>query len=77
LRGFSAILVWVAVAGAMAFPTGPGPNPAALALALGALLLAPSRPRAAAVLAGLAAVFRLEIGGPRRSAWRSRSGGRG
>jgi hypothetical protein len=58
-----AVLAWVAVAGAMAFPTGPGPNPTALALGLGALLLAPRRVAAAGVLAGLAAVFRLEIGG--------------
>jgi hypothetical protein len=52
----------VAVAGAMAFPTGPGPNPTALALAFGALLAAPRHPRAAGVLAGVAAVFRWEIG---------------
>lgn len=57
-----ALLAWLAVAGAMAFPSGPGPNPAALALGLGALLLAPRRVAAAGVLAGLAAVFRLEIG---------------
>jgi hypothetical protein len=56
------LLAWLAVAGAMAFPTGPGPNPAALALGLGALLAAPRHVRAAGVLAGLAAVFRVEIG---------------
>ncbi len=56
------LLAWLAVAGAMAFPTGPGPNPAALALGLGALLAAPRRVVLAGVLAGLAAVFRLEIG---------------
>ena len=48
-----ALLVWLAAAGAMAFPTGPGPNPAAIALALGALLLAPRRPLAGGALAGL------------------------
>lgn len=57
-----ALVVWLAAAGAMAYPPNPGPNPTALALALGALLAAPRRPRAAAVLAGLAVLFRLEIG---------------
>ena len=57
-----ALLAWAAAAGAMAFPAGPGPNPAALALGLGALLVAPRRAVLAGVLAGLAAVFRLEIG---------------
>jgi hypothetical protein len=57
-----ALGAWLAVAGAMAWPTGPGPNPPALALALGALLLAPRRPRLAGALAGLACVFRVEIG---------------
>ena len=52
----------VAAAEAMAFPTGPGPNPTALALAFGSLLLAPRHLRAAGVLAGIAAVFRWEIG---------------
>ena len=61
-RRVPALLGWLAVAGAMAFPAGPGPNPAALALGLGALLLAPGHLRVAGVLAGLAAVFRLEIG---------------
>lgn len=56
------LLAWVAVAGAMAFPTGPGPNPVALALGLGALLAAPRRVALAGILAGLAALFRLEIG---------------
>ncbi len=37
-----ALLGWLAVAGAMAFPTGPGPNPAALALVGAALLLVTS-----------------------------------
>jgi hypothetical protein len=57
-----AVLAWVAAAGAMAFPAGPGPNPPALALGLGALLLAARRPALAGALAGLAAVFRPEIG---------------
>ena len=56
------LLAWLAVAGAMAFPTGPGPNPAALALGLGALLAAPRSAGLAGALAGLAAVFRPEIG---------------
>lgn len=56
------LLAWLAVAGAMAFPTGPGPNPSALALGLGALVAAPRSVRGAGILAGLAAVFRLEIG---------------
>src|SRR4051794_29416992 len=55
-------LAGVAVAGAMAWPTGPGPNPAALALVLGALLLARSRPGAAGALCALAAFFRPELG---------------
>ena len=57
-----ALLAWIAVAAAMAWPSGPGPNPAALALGFGALLLAPARPLAGGALAGLAAVFRPEIG---------------
>lgn len=57
-----ALLAWIAVAGAMAFPTGPGPNPAALALALGALLVAPRSVATAGILAGVAAIFRVEIG---------------
>ena len=39
-----ALLAWLAVAGAMAFPTGPGPNPTAIGLALGSILLAEGRP---------------------------------
>ncbi len=57
-----ALVVWVAVAGAMAWPTGPGPNPPALALAFAALLVAPRRPLVAGALAGFAVFFRLEIG---------------
>jgi hypothetical protein len=58
----AALLAWLAVAGAMAWPSGPGPNPTALVLAFGALLLMPRRPAVAGALAGLAAVFRPEIG---------------
>jgi hypothetical protein len=57
-----ALLAWLAVAGAMAFPTGPGPNPPAVMLALAALLAAPGRPRAAGALAGLTCLFRFELG---------------
>ena len=57
-----ALAAWLAVAGAMAFPTGPGPNPPALALAFGALLAARGRPSLGGVLAGIACLFRLEIG---------------
>ncbi|MGZ4217188.1 MAG: hypothetical protein ACXVHB_05080 [Solirubrobacteraceae bacterium] len=57
-----ALGAWLAVAGAMAFPTGPGPNPPALVLAFGALLAARRRPELGAVLAGIACLFRLEIG---------------
>jgi hypothetical protein len=57
-----ALLAWLGVAGAMAWPTGPGPNPPALLLAFAALLLAPRRPTVAGVVAGLAILFRLEIG---------------
>ncbi len=57
-----ALLAWVAVAGAMAWPSGPGPNPPALALAFAALLAAPSRPLLAGALAGLAVFYRFEIG---------------
>ena len=46
----------------MAFPSIPSPNPAALALGLGAILLAPRRPAAAGALAGLAVVFRVDVG---------------
>ena len=57
-----ALLAWLGVAGAMAWPTGPGPNPPALLLAFAALVLAPRRPAVAGVVAGLAILFRLEIG---------------
>ncbi len=58
-----ALLAWLGVAGAMAWPTNPEPNPSALLLALAALAAAPRRPLAAGALAGLAVFFRLEIGG--------------
>jgi hypothetical protein len=57
-----ALGAWVAVAGAMAWPSGPGPNAPALALALGALLAARRAPLGAGALAGLAIAFRPEIG---------------
>ncbi len=57
-----ALGAWLAVAGAMAFPSNPGPNPPALALAFAALLAIRKRPVLAGVLAGLACLFRFEIG---------------
>ena len=57
-----AVGAWLAVAGAMAFPSIPSPNPAAIALGLGALLLAGRRPALAGALAGLAVVFRVDVG---------------
>jgi hypothetical protein len=57
-----ALGAWLAVAGAMAYPSLPGPNPPALALAFGALLASRRRPVLAGVLAGLCCLFRLEIG---------------
>lgn len=57
-----ALGAWLAVAGAMAFPSNPGPNPPALALAFAALLAVRRRPVLAGVLAGLACLFRFEIG---------------
>jgi hypothetical protein len=57
-----ALLAWLAVAGAMAWPSGPGPNPTALLLVSIALLAARRRPLAAAVLCGVAIAFRPEIG---------------
>jgi hypothetical protein len=57
-----ALLAGLAAAGAMAFPLAAGPNPAALALALGAVLAARRAPAWAGVLAGLAILFRVEIG---------------
>jgi hypothetical protein len=57
-----ALGAWLAVAAAMAYPSIPHPNPTALALAFGGLLLAERRPALAGALAGLAAVFRLDLG---------------
>jgi hypothetical protein len=57
-----ALAAWVAVAGAMAFPTGPGPNPTALLLAFAALALARRSPGPGGALAGLAVLVRPEIG---------------
>ncbi len=57
-----ALGAWLAVAGAMAFPTIPSPNPPALALGLGAILLARRSPVGAGLLAGAAIGFRLELG---------------
>lgn len=57
-----ALGAWLAVAAAMAYPSIPHPNPTALALAFGGLLLARKRPALAGALAGLAVVFRLDLG---------------
>ncbi len=57
-----ALGAWLAVAGAMAFPSGPGPNPPALLLTLAGVLLARRSALAAGALAGLAALFRPELG---------------
>ncbi len=57
-----ALGAWLAVAAAMAFPSIPHPNPTALALAFGALLLARRAPVSAGALAGLAVVFRFDLG---------------
>jgi hypothetical protein len=57
-----ALGAWVAVAGAMAWPSGPGPNAPGLALGLGALLLARRAPLGAGALAGLAVFVQPEIG---------------
>jgi hypothetical protein len=57
-----ALAAWLAVAAAMAFPSGPGPTPPALLLALAALLAARRSPGRGGALAGLAFVFRPEVG---------------
>jgi hypothetical protein len=57
-----ALLVWLAVLGAMAYPTIPHPNPTALAFGLGALLLAPRSAAGAGALAGVAVAFRFDLG---------------
>jgi hypothetical protein len=56
-----ALFVWLAAALAMAYPSGPHPFPPTLAMCLGALLLMERRPALAGVLAGLAAVWRIEF----------------
>jgi hypothetical protein len=57
-----ALVAWLAVATVMAFPLLPGPNPPALLLAFAALLAARRRPALAGALAGLACLFRFELG---------------
>ena len=57
-----ALGAWLAVAAAMAYPSIPHPNPTALALAFGGLLLAHRRPALGGAFAGLAMVFRLDLG---------------
>ncbi len=57
-----ALGAWLAVAGAMAYPSLPGPNPPALALGFAALLACRRRPALAGALAGLTCLFRLELG---------------
>jgi hypothetical protein len=57
-----ALAAWGGVTAAMAWPLTPGPNAPALALALGSLLAARRRRGWAGILAGLAFLFRPEIG---------------
>jgi hypothetical protein len=57
-----AFAAWLAVAAVMAFPMLPGPNPPALALSFLALLLARRRAGWAGAVAGLAVLFRFELG---------------
>jgi hypothetical protein len=57
-----ALAAWAGVAAAMAWPLTPGPNASATALAFGALLAARGHGVRAGVLAGLAFLFRPEIG---------------
>jgi hypothetical protein len=58
-----ALLAWLGVAGAVAWPSTPEPDPTAFMLALAALWVAPRRAWPAGAIAGLAVFFRLEIGG--------------
>ena len=58
-----ALGAWLAVVGAMTFPSLPHPNATALALGLGALALARRTPATAGALAGAAFAFRFDIGG--------------
>ncbi len=57
-----ALGAWAGVTAAMAWPLTPGPNAPALALALGSLLAARRRRGWAGILAGVAFLFRPEIG---------------
>ena len=57
-----ALGAWLAVASVMAFPTLPGPNPPALLLSFAALMAARRRPGLAGAVAGLAVLFRFELG---------------
>jgi hypothetical protein len=60
-RGW-ALAAWLAAATAVAWPAVANPNAPALALGLGAVLAARRWPGGAGALAGLAIVFRLELG---------------
>jgi hypothetical protein len=57
----AALAAWLAVALAMAYPSGPHPYPLTLVLCLAALLVFEDRPLLAGVLAGAAAFWRLEF----------------
>jgi hypothetical protein len=57
----AALAAWLAVALAMAYPSGPHPYPLTLVLCLAALLVFEERPLLAGVLAGAAAFWRLEF----------------
>ena len=59
--GWLPLVVWLAAACAMAFPSQPHPFPIALALALGALLAVERRPLLAGLLLGVCAAWRLEF----------------
>ena len=57
-----ALGAWLAVASLMAFPMLPGPDPPALLLSFAALMAARRRPGLAGAVAGLAVLFRFELG---------------
>lgn len=57
-----ALAAWAGVAAALAWPLTPGPNASAVALALGALLAARRHAGWGGALAGLAFLFRPEVG---------------